>query len=158
MSIRYEPSKLIKKIASKRRIKKLVTDNVSLKKSALSFVNELGFLSKKDIARVALKTIKGYRDRIKEDPKAAAEILADPKQLIQRVQNEVITQVSAEIKDRYAGEFYTWLPSDAEEADPEHQLNYGLEFQVGKGEMPGDRYGCRCGMDILVKDSSLDLD
>lgn len=66
-------------------------------------------------------------------------------------------QVAGEIKDRYEGEFYIWLPSDAEEPDPEHQLNYGKKFQVGEGEMPGDRFGCRCGMEILVPETKLDL-
>jgi hypothetical protein len=156
--IKYEPSKLIQKIASKRKIKKLVTDNMTLKRTALSFTSDVDFLSKKGITRVALKTIKGYKQRIKADPDLKDKILKDPAQLIQRVQNEVITQISTEIKDRYGGEYYIWLPSDAEEPDPEHQLNYGKEFQIGDGEMPGDRYGCRCGMQILVKDSSLDLE
>ncbi len=135
----------------------MLSQRVTLKKSALSFASQMDFLDKKAIERVAAKTIKGYRARIKEDDDQRDEITDDPKQLIQRVQNEVITQVAGEIKDRYAGEQYEWLPSDAEEPDPEHQLNYGKVFTVGEGEMPGDRYGCRCGMNILVADSSLDL-
>ncbi len=155
--IKYEPSKLIKKLAPKSKIKKILKANVSLKQSALSFVNDLDFISPKSVTSIALKTIKAYKKRIKDDPSIKDEILADPKQLIQRVQNEVITQVAGEIRDKYSGEFYIWLPSDADEPDPEHQLNYGKEFQIGDGEQPGDRYGCRCGMQILVKDSSLDI-
>jgi hypothetical protein len=156
--IKYEPSKLINKIAPEKKIKGLLKDNVSLRKTALSFVNDVEFLDKKDVTRVALKTIKGYKNRIKLDPDVKDDLLKDPRQLIQRVQNEVVLQVANEIKDKYSGEFYVWLPSDAEEPDPEHQLNYGKKFQVGDGEMPGDRYGCRCGMQILVEDSSLKLD
>lgn len=155
--ITYEPSKLIKKIAPEKKIKKLLSDQVSLKKTSLSFVNDIDFLSKKSIAKVALKTIKGYQDRIALDEAAKSEILADPKQLIQRVQNEVITQIAGEIKEKYNGKGYIWLPSDAEEPDPEHQLNYGKTFQIGDGEMPGDRIGCKCGMQILTEDSSLEL-
>lgn len=155
--IKYEPSKLIRKIAPESKIKKLVSQKLTLKKTALSFTNDVEFLSKKSVEKVALKTIKGYKERIKADPSIKADILKDPAQLIQRVQNEVITQIADEIKDKYAGEFYVWLPSDADEPDPEHQLNYGKEFQIGDGEMPGDRYGCRCGMQILVPDSSLDI-
>lgn len=155
--IRYEPSKLIQKIAPDKKIEKLLKENVSLKKSALSFVSDVEFLDKKSIERVALNTIKGYKARIKENPDLKGEILDDPAQLIQRVQNEVVTQIANEIKDKYEGEFYEWLPSDADEPDPEHQLNYGEKFQIGDGEMPGDRFGCRCGMNILVKDSSLEL-
>jgi hypothetical protein len=158
VTIKYDPSKLLRKIAPKRKIEKLLNDSkVSLKKSALSFVSDIDFLDASGISRVALKTIQGYRDRIKDDPDVKAEILDDPVQLVQRVQNEVIFQVAGEIKDRYSGEFYVWLPSSAEEPDPEHQLNYGMTFQVGDGEMPGERYGCQCGMEILVDQSRLDL-
>ncbi len=107
--------------------------------------------------KIALKTIKGYRQRVNEDPELKEEILSDPAQLVQRVQNEVVFQVADEIKSSYGGESYTWLPSDADEPDPEHQLNYGKIFQVGDGEMPGDRYGCKCGMEIHVDESSLSL-
>ncbi len=155
--IKYEPDKLIAKIAPERKIKKLLKSNITLKKTALSFVDAVDFIDKKDVATTALKVIKNYKDRIKDDPDLEAEILADPKQLIQRVQNEVIFQIASGIKDKYDGESYIWLPSDADEPRPEHQLNYGMEFQIGDGEMPGDEYGCRCGMQILVAGSSLEL-
>lgn len=165
--IKYSPNKIIKKLAPERQLKKLLKNNLDLKRTALSFVNEWDVLDKKDITRVALKTINGYKERIAKlqaeaGEKAAGvalakEILSDPAQLIQRVQNEVIFQVKEEIKETYSGESYIWTPSDASEPSPEHQLNYGKTFLIGDGEMPGDRYGCRCGMDILVKESKLEL-
>jgi hypothetical protein len=157
MSIIYDPKKILKKVAPGSKIESALKDNLSLKKAALTNAAKFESLDSEAIVRVALKTIKGYKARIEEDPEIADEIAADPAQLIQRVQNEVILQVSGEIKDRYSGEFYVWLPSDAEEPDPEHQLNYGKTFQIGDGEQPGDRFGCRCGMEILVDGSSLDL-
>jgi hypothetical protein len=84
--------------------------------------------------------------------------LDDPKQLIQRVQNAVISQIATGIKETYRGEFYIWTPSDAFEPRPEHQLNYGGEFQIGVGEMPGDAIGCQCGMEILVDETQLNLE
>jgi hypothetical protein len=81
---------------------------------------------------------------------ALDETLNDRKLLVNRVQNNIVFQIKEEIADAYAGEFYEWLPSDAETPDPIHQLNYGSTFQIGVDEMPGDRYGCRCGMNILV--------
>lgn len=137
-------------------MKKLLSGNLSLKKAALSFVNDIDFIDKARIADVALKVIKGYRERVKDGEKKS-DIKADPAQLIHRVQSEVVFQVKEEIKTKYEGEFYRWLPSDADEPDPEHQLNYGKTFQIGDGEMPGDRFGCRCGMEILVPDSRLEL-
>jgi hypothetical protein len=155
--IKYEPSKLIEKVAPKKKIKKLVSQNLTLKKAALSFVDDLDVVSKKSVATVALKTLKSYKERAKGDPDLKDELKADPRQLIQRVQNEVLLQITEGIKEKYAGEAYVWLPSDADEPDPEHQLNYGKTFQIGDGEMPGDRIGCRCGMQILVEATRLEL-
>lgn len=153
----YDPRKLLSRIAPNKKVEKLLSGKVSLKKTALSFVDDIDFIDKKRVSEVALKTIKGYKERIKDDKTAKAEILADPANLINRVQNEVVLQISEGIKEKYDGEFYIWLPSDADEPDPEHQLNYGKKFQIGDGEMPGERYGCRCGMEILTKDNQLTL-
>ena len=158
MSIFYDPKELLNKIAPQKKIKKLLKSNVSLKKTALAFVDSFSFIDKKAVSRVALKTIKSYEDRLAADDVAKSEILKDPKLLIQRVQNELVFQISNEIKTKYNGEFYEWLPSDASEPDPEHQLNYGKVFQIGAGEMPGDRIGCRCGMNILTDQTELKLD
>lgn len=158
MSIVYDPKEVLNKIAPQKKIKKLIKSNVSLKKTALAFVDSFSFIDKKAVSRVALKAIKSYDERLASDEISKAEVLKDPKLLIQRVQNEVVFQISNEIKSKFKGEFYEWLPSDADEPDPEHQLNYGKVFKVGVGEMPGDRIGCRCGMNILVDQTELKLD
>lgn len=155
--IKFEPDKLLAKIAPAKKIKKLLKGNLTLKKAALSFIDDIEFIDKKNVLDTALKVIKGYKKRVKDDPDVEDEIKSDPKLLIQRVQNEVILQIGQGIKDKYAGESYIWLPSDADDPRPEHQLNYGMEFQIGDGEQPGDEWGCRCGMQILVEGSSLEL-
>lgn len=165
--IRYDPKELIRKIAPDAKIEKLLKGDISLKKTALNFVDAVEFLDRKAVSKVALNTINGYQQRIAAaqadagtkaaGKEIAAEILDDPKQLIQRVQNEVVYQVTQEIRSTYAGERYEWTPSDAEEPDPEHQLNYGKIFVIGEGEQPGDRIGCRCGMNILVNETQLEL-
>lgn len=159
MAIIYDPTKELKKIAPESKIKKLISGNVSLKKTALSFVDSADFIDKKSVSRVALKTIKSYKKRIKASDVDSLEkdIKKDPRLLVSRVQNEIVFQISQEIKSKYVGEKYEWLPSDAEEPDPEHQLKYGKIYSVGDGEMPGDRYGCRCGMRILTDDEKLKL-
>lgn len=169
MAIIYDPTKMLKKLAPEKRIKRTLKGDVSLKRSALSFVDSVDFIDKKAVTKVALKTVKGYQERIakaqveagfeKSAGDAVADaIVADPKQLIQRIQNELVFQIKEGIKEKYEGERYEWLPSDADEPDPEHQLNYGKIFVVGEGEMPGDRIGCKCGMRILVKETELKLD
>ena len=157
MAIRYLPDELLKKIAPARKVENLVSSRATLKQAALSFVDDIDFIDKKAVRDVALKTIRGYKKRIKEDPNVKSDLVDDPKQLVHRVQNEVVFQVAEGIKEEYSGEFYIWLPSDADEPDPEHQLNYGKKFKIGEGEMPGERYGCRCGMEILVKEKTLSL-
>lgn len=158
MAFVYDPDEELRKFAPESKIKKLVAKRkVSLKRAALSFVDGAEFINKKRVTDVALKTLKGYQERVSEDKDIRKELVNDPKQLVQRVQNEVLFQIHNEIKDKYKGEFYEWLPSSADEADPEHALNYGKVFQIGVGEMPGDRYGCKCGMRILTDDEKLEL-
>ena len=165
MSIVYDPKKMLQKIAPDEKIKRMVSRRLDLKRAALSFIDSIPFINKKAVATVTLKTLKSYRERRDLETassKSAGQELEDtlqksPMQLIQRVQNEVIWQVSQEIKAQYRGEKYEWLPSDADEPDPEHQLNYGKVFVIGDGEMPGERIGCKCGMRILVNDTELRL-
>ncbi len=158
--ITFDPKSILKKIAPKSKIKKLLTKKMTLKKAALAFVDDIDVVSKASVLEIALKTIKSYKKRIADDPDIKAEILADPKQLIQRVQNTVIFEIHNSIKEKYSGNTATWLPSSAIEPRPEHQLNYGKEYVIGEGidgVEPGDEYGCQCGVEINTKDSSLEL-
>lgn len=98
-----------------------------------------------------------YKNRYKENDLSRKEVLGDKKLLVSRVQNAILNEVSKEIKQTYRGEFYEWLPSEAENPDPDHEKNYGKIFQVGVGEMPGERFGCKCGMRILVKEDTLGI-
>jgi hypothetical protein len=155
--IKYLPRDMLKRTVPKAKIEKMLAKDISLKKAALSTVDSLEFLDKKKITDVAARVIKGYKERVKDESSTKSELKADPAQLVQRVQNEVVSQISGEIKDRYHGEFYIWLPSTAANPDPEHEKNYFKTFQIGVGEMPGERFGCQCGMEILVEETKLDL-
>lgn len=169
MSILYDPSKIIKRVAPPSKVKRLLGRGLSLKRASLSFIDSFDFIDKKAVSRVALKTIKGYQERVAKEivegglkasagKKIREEITKSPKQLLQRLGNEIVFQIKEEIKTKYSGERYEWLPSDADEPDPEHQLKYGKIYTVGEGEMPGDRYGCKCGMRILVNETELKLE
>lgn len=156
MSVVVDFSKILEKAAPQSKLKKLLKRDLSLKKTALSFVEEIPIISKESVTSVALNVVKGYKER-DLDRSEKSELSKDPKQLIQRVQNEVVLEITNAVKESYSGERYVWLASDAEEPDPEHQLNYGKIFIVGEGEMPGERIGCRCGMEILVDENALEL-
>lgn len=166
MAITYYPEKRLKRKLRKRDLTGLITDGLRINRALLKVVSSHSVLSQKKVEEISLKVLKGYKQRVKEEMKLddnltrddAVEIAMNKKKLIvQRIENESIYQVSQEIKLKYRGEKYEWLPSDANEADPEHQLNYGKIFTVGVGEMPNERYGCRCGMRILTDDEILTL-
>jgi hypothetical protein len=164
MPITYLPSELIKRMASKRLVSRLVTKDLTLNRAVLSQLARSGF-SKEEIESTALKVIKEYKDRFKDELSDGATkgealdlALNDSKQMIQRVQNVIVFEVAKDIRRTYRGVFYEWLPSSANEPDPLHQLNYGKKFKIGVGEMPGERYGCQCGMRILVDEEELNIE
>ncbi len=164
MAIRYEPSKILKRIAPAKKIERLVSGRLSLNKAALNTLADTGFLSKRKLTTVTLKVIKQYKERYAVEREAGLsaaaaleETLAEKALLVQRVQNAAMFELTKEVKDQYDGETYTWLPSEANEPDPLHQLNYGLTFTIGAQEDPGERYGCQCGMLIHVDEENLEL-
>lgn len=143
---------------------KLVTNRLTLNRAAVTTLSNSGVLSKKTLETIAIKVIRGYRaaygdERLNGASKEEAtdEALNDRKQMVQRVQNASVHEIAKEIKKQYRGEFYTWLPSEAETPRPLHQLNYGRKFQLGRGDMPGEEPGCQCGMNILVDETKLEL-
>ena len=162
--IRYLPSKLLDQIAPAEKVEKLVTSRLTLNRAVMSMFNGIDFLSKATIQRTALQTIRDYKERFEQEkdegtPPAQAkeDALNDKKLMVQRVQNSVVQQIAGEIKDQYRGEYYKWIASSSDEPDPLHALKYGKRYQIGRGEMPGERWGCKCGMQILVPESKLQL-
>lgn len=172
MSIFFDPTNMLKKIAPKSKIRKMVSSRMSLKRTILANIgtDEIP-IDNGSLAKVARKTLTGYKERIAKavvdnnfERSAGTEeknaILDDPKQLIQRVQNEVVYQVHQGIKEKYSGQKARWLPSDADEPRPEHQANYGKVYVIGEGidgVEPGDEWGCKCGVEILTDETQLDL-
>ncbi len=169
MSIIYDPRKLLREVVPETKIKRMVSRRLDVKRASLSFIDALPFIDKKAVASVALKTAKDYKKRVdklaqKKDRDAGRDLESDlaknPRQLINRVENEVIFQVHLMIKEKYRGQQARWLPSDAEEPRPEHQANYGKVYTIGEGingVEPGDEPGCKCGVEILVNETELDL-
>ncbi len=164
MAIRFLPTEFLAKTMPEKTVAKLVTQKLTLNRAAVRTLTGSDILTKKTLEKVALKVIKSYKQTYGEfkaqgfsKSQALEETLNDKKLMLQRVKNAAVYEVSQEIQSQYAGEEYTWLPSSAGEPDPEHQLNYGKTFKLGDGEAPGDRYGCECGMEILVRENKLEL-
>lgn len=82
-----------------------------------------------------------------------SEALNGESLLRHRIQGLIIYNEVQEQKKQNKGKRYRWLPSSAVEPDPEHQLLYGQVFNDGEGDsdgnMPGERYGCQCGIEWL---------
>lgn len=163
----FDPASMLKKIAPRAKIKRMISSRMSVKRTALAIVDaaaetEIGLIDKKKVIDTALKTVAGYQKRIEEatSTEVRDQILDDPKQLIQRVQNEFVFQAQKKLQEQYKGQRARWLPSSADEPDPEHQKNYGKEYIIGEGidgEEPGDRFGCKCGVEIL-NEASIQLE
>jgi hypothetical protein len=68
------------------------------------------------------------------------------------------------IKANYPNSYYIWLPSYSLKARPEHQILYDMKFKVGQGDvdgnMPGEAYGCKCGLRLIIgsKDKTKPVD
>lgn len=164
MAIRFHPREFAAKLLPEKAVKKLVTQKLTLNRAVLNQLARTDALSKPTLEKIALKVIKGYKASYKDERKDGATVadakesaLNDKKLMLQRVQQAATHEVAKEVKSQYRGESYEWLPSDAQTPDPLHQLNYGLTFKLGVGEAPGDRYGCQCGMNILVEETKLEL-
>ena len=160
----FNPDDLIRKYAPDRKIEKLLKKGFNLNRALLTAFSDIPFIDKKELTKVVLEVAKLYRKKyrglIKEGlPTNTSKKLAqnESKLLTHRVQNLVVFKASEKIKEDLTGEFYIWLPSDAENPDPLHQLKYGKKYQIGKGEMPGERIGCRCGMNILTGKKNIDI-
>lgn len=165
MTIRYEPKKILRRIAKKSKVEDLVTEKLTVNRAALNAIEASGIVGKKEMETVALKVLKNYREKREafrdeglSKTEATEEVLENKKQLVQRVRQATVHEVTKQIKSQYRGEFYTWLPSTAKNPDKKHMRKYGKRYQIGKGEAPGDRYGCQCGMEIHVEESRLVLE
>lgn len=164
MSILVDPQNLLRRMAPKTKVRRLVTRKLTLNQVVLRTLAHSGLLTKGGLERVALKVIRQYKRSYAQEIKAGASkaqaletALNQKRLMVQRVQSAAVREIVGEVKDRYRGEFYIWLPSSSDSPDPEHELFYGEKRQVGVGEMPGDRPGCQCAMELLVNDTKLEL-
>jgi hypothetical protein len=165
LAIVYQPKKILARMASKKNLENLVTENLTVNRAVLNSIATSGVVGKKQLEKIALNVLKDYRDRAADiqlegatKTEAREEVLENKGLLVNRVQNAMVSGITTQVQDQYRGEFYVWLPSTAVHKDPLHVKKYGKRFQIGKGEMPGDRYGCMCGMKILVPETKLILE
>lgn len=155
----FYPSRFIKKVLPKSFFKgNILNGKLDIKKKTMQALILANSGSKSKLKQSIYKTIEQYKskaDALKEKGVKAfkANALNDEVLLKNRIEHLVVFNEVKNIAKDNKGKQYEWLPSDANEPDPEHQLLYGQIFEVGEGDsegnMPGERYGCHCGMRFL---------
>ena len=143
---RFYPEKYLEKVMPGGVVKNgLLYDNLSIKQRYMRALYKAAGKEGKALQKTIADTVAYYAKR--------EEGIGNQALLSQRIENFLVWNKVQEEKQAHQGEFYRWLPSDAENPDPEHQLLYGQIFRAGEGDkegnMPGERYGCRCGIEWL---------
>ena len=143
---RFYPDEYLEKVMPGGIVKNgLLYDNLSIKQRYMKALYKAAGREGKALKETINETIAYYAKR--------EEDLGNQALLTTRIENFLVWNKVQEEKETHKGEFYRWLPSDAKNPDPEHQLLDGKIFRVGEGDkegnMPGERYGCRCGIEWL---------
>lgn len=136
-------------------------DELGVQKKIVKTIAAQSAITKKDLSTTINGVLREYKRRGRA--LAAAGVAAyrrdainDGALLKQRVRDAVVYAEVVAQKEKHRGQYYRWLPSSANEPDPEHQALYGQVFKVGTGDkdgnMPGERYGCQCGIEWLDVD------
>lgn len=163
----FKPEEFIKLVFSSNFFKgKLLTNDLQLKTLELQAILKATGISKREVDATVYKVIDIYEKKMHDLKKAGVrafkkEALNGEALLKNRLEGLVLFNEVQKIKEENQGKFYRWLPSSSKEPDPEHQLLYGKIFKVGEGDkngnMPAERYGCKCGMQILTAEEAKKL-
>ena len=159
MGQRFDPQTWLKRVFPKGIEKSgLLNDNLEIKKTYLKALVRATAVSQRKLTQEIYKTVDFYlekEERLKAQGVRAfkQEALNGQALLTERIKNFLVySEVQAQ-KKAHKGRMSRWLPSSAEEPDPQHQLLYGQVFREGKGDkeghMPGERWGCQCGIEWL---------
>ena len=159
MGKRFIPGRWLEKIFPKGIEKSgLLSDNLEIKKRYLQALVRATSLSGREITAEVYKTVDFYEQK-EATLKAAGvkafkqEALNGQELLKARLKNFLVYSEIQRQRKEHKGRMYRWLPSNANEPDPEHQLLYGKIFREGEGDkdgnMPGERWGCQCSIEWL---------
>lgn len=145
---------------------RLLNSDLELKQLALQAILKATNLSEREVEATVYKVVDNYEKKMKDLKKKKvrafkAKALNNEVLLKDRIENLVLWNEVQHLKEEHQGQYYRWLPSSSKIPDPEHQLLYGKIFKVGEGDkegnMPSERYGCKCGMQILTAKEAKEL-
>lgn len=164
----FKPENFLKLVFPKGFFKgKILTRDFELKKEMMRAIIKATGISKRKVNATVYKVVDFYEKKIqtlKQEGVRAykKEALNNEVLLEDRLENLVLYNEVQNLKEEHEGQYYRWLPSSAETPEPTHQLLYGKIFKVGEGDeegnMPSERYGCRCGMEILTKEEAEEME
>lgn len=162
MGTRFDPADWLARVLPKNFEKSgLLSENLSIKQRYLKALVRATSLSGKEITEEVYKMVDFYEQKEAELKAAGVraykqEALNGQALLKQRIKNMLVYTEVQRQKQENKGKMYRWLPSNATNPDPEHALLYGKIFREGTGDknnnMPGERYGCQCGIEWLDGD------
>ena len=149
----FDPSAFLKKVLGKGFFdRSLLNSKLEVKRNALRALTKARQVAGDDLNITIDGVINFYAKKMNELDSFSLATNSE-KLLKNRIADIVVQSEVENIKEKFEGGKYRWLPSDAGEPDPEHQLLYGKVFNIGEGDqnnlMPGERYGCRCGIETL---------
>lgn len=162
MGTRFDPADWLARVLPKNFEKSgLLSENLSIKQKYLKALVRATSLSGKEITEKVYKMVDFYEKKEAELKAAGVraykqEALNGQALLKQRIKNMLVYTEVQEQRKAHKGQWYRWLLSNAQTPDPEHALLYGKIFLEGTGDkqgnMPGERYGCQCGIEWLDGD------
>lgn len=138
--------------------KTLLNRNFDLKREVKRAILKSDVMSKRELDAMLDKVTDFYTDKAErlqaEGVKSYKKDAVNNEKLLKERIEMAVTYYEVEKEaEEHKGGFYRWLPSEAKEPEPEHQLLYGKIFKVGEGDkdgnMPMQRYGCKCGIEWL---------
>lgn len=156
----FLPEEFLRQVLPKSFFTKgIVTSKMKANQIVLRSLYRLNFVNNKDIFMSVFSALdiylKKYKAIIEEEkitkPLAVKEALSSQALIKNRVENLILWSKAQEIREDRKGDYYIWLPSRSKEPRPEHQLRYGKVYQVGKGILPMEEYGCKCGLRFLTQ-------
>ncbi|MDR2426834.1 MAG: hypothetical protein LBD46_06640 [Endomicrobium sp.] len=162
MSVIFDPKAYLKKVLPKgfEEQSLLYANDIEVKKTVLRSLTAAKAINGREIKSSIYNSVNQYKNKYEEllnqgatKSEAYEEATNGEALLKQRIYSTLIYDEVQELKEEHYGEYYMWLPSDAQTPDPQHQLLYGKVFKVGEGDkngfMPGERWGCQCGIDFI---------
>ncbi len=167
MGEKFYPDRFLKQVMPKSFYTQgLVSKNFTLQKGAISAINRARLATGRPIDKTVYDVLLQYKAKYKDliaaedfgKAQAFEAALNGENLLRQRIEQAVVFDKIQDLKAEHKGEFYRWMPSSAENPDPQHGLLYGKIFRVGEGDkegnMPGERYGCQCGIEWLGEEEA----